>query len=128
MIHVSQTAEVYAGAELPVKASPLPLSRLVVCRALFLSQRRFGHHEGFSSSRAGFASAALREPLPTQVEDLAKCEEDAHKAGHHHEDSEYFLLCGPGEFVGREETHNVIFTDFLASPLEVSGLIQPVRV
>lgn len=38
-----------------------------------------------------------------------KCEEHAHKAGHHHEDSEYFLLCGSGECVGREETHNQTF-------------------
>lgn len=41
------------------------------------------------------SSAALQEPLSTQVEDLAKREEDAHKAGPDHEDGENFLLCGP---------------------------------
>lgn len=42
------------------------------------------------------SSAALPEPLSTQVEDLAKREEDAHEAGPDHEDGENFLLCGPG--------------------------------
>ena len=38
-------------------------------------------------------TTALPEPLPTQIKDLANSEQNAHKAGNHHEHGEDLLLC-----------------------------------
>ncbi len=51
--------------------------------------------------------AALPEPLSTQVKDLTNREEDAHKAGPHHEEGENFLLRGPKEYIVTDETENI---------------------
>lgn len=84
--------------------------RLVVCCVLLPSQRSSDHHEGVLPRWATSTFAALREPLPTQIEDLTKSEEYAHKAGHHHEDGEDFLLCGPEGYMVKDERHNVSFS------------------
>lgn len=52
--------------------------RLVVRRGLVPRQWRFGHREGVSSSWAWSASAAPRDPVPTQVEGLAKSVRNMH--------------------------------------------------
>lgn len=75
--------------------------RLFVGRVLLAGQRSFGHPERVFCHGARASSATFPEPLPAQVEDLTKSEEDTHEAGHHHENSEYFLLCGP-------EQHKII--------------------
>ena len=38
-------------------------------------------------------TTALPEPLPTQIKYLANSEQNAHKAGNHHEHGEDLLLC-----------------------------------
>lgn len=57
--------------------------------------QRNPHQEGVLSVRVEPTSAALPEPLPAQVENLENREADAHEAGDHHEDGEYFLLRRP---------------------------------
>lgn len=47
-------------------------------------------------------SKAFPASLSAQVEDLTHSQEDAHKTGHHHKDSEYLLLCGPEEDIVRD--------------------------
>lgn len=86
--------------------------RLLVGRVLLPAQRSLDHLEGVPSRRATSSSAALPEPLTAQVEDLDESEEDAHKAGHHHEDGEDLLFRGPGG------THGVM----LMSPVPPSSL------
>lgn len=70
---------------------------VLVVRVPLLGQWSPGHHWGVFSLCVVSSSAAFLEPLSTQVDDLTKSEEDAHKARHHHEKGEYFFLCGSKE-------------------------------